>query len=410
MDEYYFITPEDVLMPRGNRAFGGAGEHGEAAALPWPSVFAGALRAALLGQDGQALAEFGTGRRPAGARGDVLGTLDSPGSFRLIWASFARVDRHGTAKPLVLLPSDLVAIDSKVSASILIAVEPVPPSAGVRSSIQLPLLPALRSSVPGKPTAGHLLDHAALAAYGEGRIPAATVPAAAVFESELRLGIALDSGARTAAEGALYTTEAIRFARRDELWPNPERQMSPAAPERTPSQHDAGYLVGVRGAAGLLGDRGILRLGGDARAAGYRRVKVELPLPPVARIANDNRFRLVLDTPALFRAGWLPDGVRRDGDGFLLEGDGFGARLACASVPRFEVVSGWDIARMRPKPAQRVVATGAVYWFDQLDGDARKLADWVDDGLWGDDVDPMRRAEGFNRARLAAWPVTKSPN
>lgn len=399
MDEYYFITPEDVLMPRGNRAFGGAGEHGEVDALPWPSVFAGAVRSAILGQDAQALQDFSAGERPQGARGAALGTAATPGVFRLVWASFARADADKKVEPLLSLPADLVAFEAKDSVKPLAAIEPTPGPSGIRSSAELPLLPALRSAVAGKPAPGRLLDRAGLAAYSDGRLPATTVAASDLFGTELRLGIALDAGARTASEGALYTTEAIRFARRGERWRDGEK-----------AAFDGGYLVAVRGASGLLGESGFLRLGGDARAARYKRVKVDLPGAPLDRIAQDQRFRLVLNTPALFRAGWVPDGVRREVGQCVLDGDGFRARLACAAVPRFEVISGWDIARMQPKPAQRAVPAGAVYWFDQLQGDARKLADWVDDGLWGEDADPARRAEGFNRARLVAWPQSKSTN
>ena len=55
---YYFIEPLDVLMIRGNKSFGGAGQHGEAIMPPWPSLFAGAFRSALLGEDGERLARF----------------------------------------------------------------------------------------------------------------------------------------------------------------------------------------------------------------------------------------------------------------------------------------------------------------------------------------------------------------
>jgi len=34
-----------------------------------------------------------------------------------------------------------------------------------------------------------------------------------------------------------------------------------------------------------------------------------------------------------------------------------------ASVSRAGVVSGWDIARHKPKPARRMTAAGSVYWF-----------------------------------------------
>ena len=45
---------------------------------------------------------------------------------------------------------------------------------------------------------------------------------------------------------------------------------------------------------------------------------------------------------------------------------------------------------------------GSVYWFDQLESDAGKLAASVAGGLRGDNYDRQRRAEGFNRA----WPGT----
>ena len=50
---------------------------------------------------------------------------------------------------------------------------------------------------------------------------------------------------------------------------------------------------------------------------------------------------------------------------------------------------------------------GSVYWFDQLEGEAGKLAACVAGGLWGDNHDKQRRAEGFNRAWLAHWKETQ---
>ena len=55
---YYFVEPLDVLMVRGNKSFGGDGQHGEAVMPPWPSLFAGAFRSALLGNDAQMLSRF----------------------------------------------------------------------------------------------------------------------------------------------------------------------------------------------------------------------------------------------------------------------------------------------------------------------------------------------------------------
>jgi CRISPR-associated protein Cmr3 len=107
-----------------------------------------------------------------------------------------------------------------------------------------------------------------------------------------------------------------------------------------------------------------------------------------------------MSTPGIFPQGWLPERVV---DGTLM-GEGFSARLVAASISRYEIISGWDIARWSPKPALRTVPVGSVYWFDQLDGDVGKLAEWVSGGLWSDTSDSQRRAEGFNQAMLAAWP------
>jgi CRISPR-associated protein Cmr3 len=345
-----------------------------------------------------ALSDFAAGRRPAGARGAALGTADAPGTFRIAWASLARTDDR-SVEPMVPLPADLFAADTGGPA--LTALQPMPVPAGAHAGIELPMVPVLRVGKAVKPAGARLLDGAGLHAYLRGELPPTSEPAAQCFAKELRLGIALHPAARTAEEGKLYTSEAVRFARRSEPWPDAGAHQT--ADRRRGHRYDAGYLVGVRGAPGLLPERGTLRLGGDARAAHFRRIQFEPPAAPLAQIAADRRFRLVMQTPAIFPSGWLPAGVRRNGGDYRLQGQGFAARLACAAVPRHEVVSGWDLARMRPKVAQRAVAAGAVYWFDQLEGDAGKLAEWVDGGIWADDADAARRAEGFNRAWLGAW-------
>lgn len=389
---YYFVEPLDVLMIRGNKSFGGAGEHGEAVMPPWPSLFAGAFRSALLADDAGRLADFvaiGTDRnlsveerrsRMQRLLGDslfrVLGTPLEPGDFRISWLSLAR-RYDADVSALVPLPADLAVLDA-AQADTPVALRPAPLPGGVAASLPLPMAAVLRTQRQGKPAGGHWLDINALAAHLAGMVPQTTLTTAELYKRETRLGIALDGERRTAAEGALYTTEAVAF------------------------RQDTGFLVGVEGDHGQLPQSGLLRLGGDGRGARYERVGLELPeaaLPP-----HGERFRLILATPGLFAGGWLPPGIRRGSDGgYRLVCEGFSARLACATVSRNEVVSGWDLANWRPKIAQRVVPAGTVYWFDEFDGDAGKLAEWVKGGLWGEDADQQRRAEGFNNAWLGTW-------
>ncbi len=160
----------------------------------------------------------------------------------------------------------------------------------------------------------------------------------------------------------------------------------------------------------LLPPEGVLRLGGDGRSAHYRRVRF---MPPVVADVpgKHGKFRLILQTPAIFAQGWLPDGVTEQADGsHHLQGPGFSARLACAALGRREVVSGWDLHQWTPKPAQAAAPAGSVYWFDQFEGSPDKLAAWVDNGLCLHDSaqarhpqQHIRRAEGYNCALLAAW-------
>jgi CRISPR-associated protein Cmr3 len=240
----------------------------------------------------------------------------------------------------------------------------------------LPKVAVLRQHASAKPAAGYWLEGSGLETYLLGELPTAVAATRTLYGRDLRLGIAIGSGSGTVEKGALYTTEAVAL------------------------REGVGFLVGIDGLGELLPAEGTLRLGGDGRGARYTRIEP----PATGRAINGERFRVVLATPAVFRDGWLPDGCVREADGSVwLRGAGFGARLVCASVGRHGVVSGWDIAARRPKDAQRVVPAGSVYWFEDLQGDVRKLATWVAGGLWDDTADPARRAEGFNLAWLGEW-------
>ncbi|MBK7051996.1 MAG: hypothetical protein IPH54_15490 [Rhodoferax sp.] len=201
-----------------------------------------------------------------------------------------------------------------------------------------------------------------------------------IYQRDPRLGIGLNMDARTAEEGQIYTTEGFAFS--------PAHASPGPASGNSASKADVamfcstGFLVGIQGVANLMPDSGLLRLGGDGRSAQYR--KVAFTAPTVANVPGTKKqFRLLLQTPALFSQGWLPEGVTQHGDGgYRLQGDGFSARLACAALGRREVVSGWDLYQWAPKPAQAAAPAGSVYWFDEFTGDAGKLAAWVAKGLW----------------------------
>jgi len=399
---YYFVEPLDVLMVRGNKSFGGDGQHGEAVMPPWPSLFAGAFRSSLLGNDAQMLSRFvavgtdkalSTDARDSQMRsilGDTLfaalGTPAEPGDFRVTWLSLAMVapDPSSTGNPasciaaIMPLPADLTAFEEEGIPPV-VALQPTPPSNGNAASGELPLTALLRVGKQVKPVSGRWLDGTGMTRHLAGTLPKDVFKAEALYKRETRLGIALDPHSGTTQDGALYTTEAVSFCA------------------------GAGFLVGIEGDHGQLPSAGLLRLGGDGKGARYCRLKDYVP-PVVAQLLPGRGFRLILTTPGIFTGGWLPERVTHQSDGsYRLNGDGFSARLVCAAVGRNDVISGWDLANWQPKTAQRVAPAGSVYWFDELAGDAGKLAAWVKQGLWGEHPDRQRRAEGFNQALLATW-------
>ncbi len=388
---YFYVRPTDSLFVRGNLAFGDSGEHGTGLMPPPPSLFAGAFRSALLGQDVKHLSSFlSQGRCSDAALEQCLGTPRMPGEFRITWLSLAGEPSAGALpEPVFPLPADLLMLGMTFA-----TLEPRAVAAGVQSAGDLPLRATLVSAKQEKPNGGTLLSARGLHQHLSGQRPeqAHGIETKHLYQRDPRLGIGLNTDAHTAEEGQIYTTEGFAFS--------PKSAGMPAKFAST------GFLVGIDGVAELMPAEGVLRLGGDGRSALYRRVNFTPPAAP-GLPGKSRRFRLLLQTPALFSQGWLPEGVvRQNDDSYHLQGDGFDARLACTALGRRDTVSGWDLFQWAPKPAQAAVPAGSVYWFDEFDGDFGKLAAWVSQGLWPQNPDTLqhsRRAEGYNRALLGAW-------
>lgn len=380
MTDYRFIEPLDVLYLRGNRLFGGAGAYSTAQMPPWPSIAAGAIRSRMLADSGIDFAAFGTGDSSALTRelAESLGTPAHPGTFRLSWFGLARKngDRIETFLPL---PADIVVTDDRVNTLHPQALHPA-----LRSSFTLPAPPLLYSPKQTKSKSGYWLNQAGIEAWLHGH----TINQgehlncdSALWRTEHRLGIALDSDTRSAAEGMLYTSDTVAVNK------------------------GIGCLIGIDGADGLVPDSGLLRFGGDGRAACIHTALPSVPEPDWQRIVGEKRLRVVLTTPGIFDEGWQLPGTVVQGGSFLWHGQGFRTRLVSAAVSRAETISGWDLALRRPKPALKVAPSGSVYWLDEFEGDIQALRNLQNDGLWPliRTPDRSRQAEGFNRILIAPW-------
>lgn len=340
----FFLEPLDILTLRGNKLFADAGAHGEALMPPWPSVAAGALRSRLLA-DGESLSAL----------------LDS---FRLTAFGLARKNTEGVCEPLWPLPADVVVTDDALAdASYL---KPMPLAAGVASSAPLPRLPVFASDKPAKPIGGLWLNEDGIRAWlaGEAIFRRHLVPSGKLWQTDPRLGIALDAKKRRAADGKIYTTECIALHR------------------------NMGFVAAYVGAAPLA-ENALVRLGGDGRGARVNLARLAALEPDWQRIAREGRFRLILTTPGLFADGWRPQSLP--------------GTLVAAAAGRSETVSGWDVRDgfNRPKPALRAVPTGSVYWVDGFNGDIAALKALAEHGL--PPTDATRHAEGFGKLAIAPW-------
>lgn len=399
--ESVFLEPLDVLFLRGNKLFGDPGSYGESLVPPWPSVAAGALRSRMLADAKIDLAAFARDEIPHAE----LGTPAQPGTFAVTAFYLARRFTDGRVEALFALPADLVVSEGQDGNSSVSALAPtLLPQAGegLACSFPLPLLPVLAEKERSKPASGYWLTEAGWKNYLAGQVPAPTdlVKSSDLWQLDHRVGVGLDTTRGRAADGRLFSVQAVAMTKQGHRIGTHQ-----ATGKAGLAAYDVGFLAAVSGAA--LPQDGTLRLGGDGRAAAiHATADYVLPAPDYAAIASARCCRLLLTTPGIFAAGWLPTGTTPTGDGtFRFDLHGVKGRLVCAAVPRAEVISGWDLARWQPKPALRAAPTGSVYWLELDAGatadDLRKL---VETGLWSESCeDPARRAEGFNRLALATW-------
>src|SRR5690625_4217360 len=381
--EYRFLDPVDVLFLRGNKLFGDPGSHGEALVPPWPSVAAGALRSRMLVDADIDLAAFADGQTSH----PELGTPAKPGTFAIAGFYLAR-RRQDDYEILMPPPSDLVISKRENDPSELEIrlLQPQPLHTGLQCSGDLPLTSVLaQGDKRSKPVGGYWLSQRGWQQYLNGEAPDAAefTPSSDLWQLDERVGIGLNADTGSMADGRLFTVQAVAFT------------------------EGVGFIAAVQGATPP--QNGLLRFGGDGRAVEVSTIDLQPPQADYQKIINSERCRLVLTTPGLFADGWLPNGVQRSGEEYVFDLHGARGRLVAAALSRADVISGWDLAQWQPKPAQRAVPSGSVFWLEDVEATSESLDKLVNQGLWSEKCkDPQRRAEGFNRLTLAPWAERKT--
>jgi CRISPR-associated protein Cmr3 len=203
---------------------------------------------------------------------------------------------------------------------------------------------------------------------------------------DLRIGIDPELG--TVSEGALFATETVETLQRvgDDVF-------------------EWGIGIEAQLPEGGNGLARIFTLGSDRRLATSEPLPEAVFAPPPSMDLRDTPgLRMIVVSPACFSAGWLPDGFEKHGNEYRghLAGVTSEVVLRAAFVPRATHVSGWDMARRRPKRTRRLVPPGAVYFFQKAERAAFTANEMA--GLWLQAIGTQEdRDEGFGRVIAGPW-------
>ena len=280
--EYRFLEPLDVLFLRGNKLFGDPGSYGESLIPPWPSVAAGALRSRMLADDEVKLTDFAKGEVGHPTLGKLAGkTPAEPGTFTVTAFHLARRYTDGRVELLIQPPADLIISERENGVAAARSLTPMPLGDGLACSAPLPLLPVLAEDSRSKPASGYWLTESGWRKYLAGETPndeSDLVKSGDLWAIDPRVGVGLDVSTRRAADGRLFSVQAVAMTKQGNRIRIGKQSGKPIQ-----SDYDVGFLVGVAGAD--LPQDGTLRLGGDGRAAAVQAVDLRTPEPNYEAIA-----------------------------------------------------------------------------------------------------------------------------
>jgi CRISPR-associated protein Cmr3 len=368
-----FIRPNDVLMFRDGKPFSGGDDHfARGACPPPPSTIYGALRSHILSLAWSEFDSFAVqGARIPASLTEEVGSPQGPGSLELGQFLLAR-SLNGSTERFFPVPRDISREKGGDEMSLrLLQPQELP---GVRTDLPATMLHMWHATEQALEQASGFLSHEDMKNYLNGKTPGKTITAADLFQPEERTGTRKSRSSRSVESGGLYSVEYFRF------------------------EEDCGFALEVRGTR-TLPTKGILRLGGDHRSAGYSETTwQEIETEPIKKIIErTGRFKIILLSPAIFGQGWLPAGIAPDS----LEGsvNEVQLRIRSAALGRPLGMGGFDIARKAPKTMKRAVPPGSVYYAELIGGNVDALFESV----WLKPVSDERTNEGFGISLIGGY-------
>ncbi len=392
-EKSYLIRPLSPLVFRSAKPFGSLSDISDII-FPLPSSGAGLVRTQTLLQKGYELVpgkakslaitdEDQKSLLEIGHKGPFLVELGADNSFTI----------------LVHKPADAIYLKNKESGNIeLIRLAPVHDLGSEQVGSDLPsgLLPVMMTqNIKGKPQSGPNLWPLKTAIHwqngGDIKFEDLNREGLQSLPVDVRTHVAIDNRTHSGIEGQLFQSASYDFGaiRKD-------------IKEGGWDERSYGFL--------LLSDADLhnnhVRFGGESRLSEMQSVAMPQDLAMSqslpAEIEQARGLQLTLLTPAIFSNGYLPAWLEEETLTGILPQTSIKVRLKACAMDRWLPVSGWDLHQKKPKAMRKAVASGAVYWFEVLEGDISSIANLYFSSI-SDQLQDQK--DGFGIVAIAPWSI-----
>ncbi len=221
---------------------------------------------------------------------------------------------------------------------------------------------------------------------------------------EVRTHVRMDTYAHVGQPGMLFSTSGMEFITSDTR-----------TGVRLSTAQDLGLVVIVdderedtENAMTFQLSPGPGCIGGERRIINWRQSACKEPDCPdalIERIIENQACRLILLTPAHFGEGYIPSWITGQRDNVQLR-----PQLKAIAIDRPQTISGWDLAKRRPKETRRLAPAGTVLFLSfkeslkQVTDPKQAITEWIRN-TWMHCISDgsQDRIDGFGLAVLGAW-------
>lgn len=371
-----FIEPNDVLMFRDGRPFSGGNDHFARGAFPPPpSTIYGALRSHILSVEWSEFNKFASGDKsiiPERLYNEI-GTPGELGTLTLRQFALAKKD-NDKLEQYFPAPKDIVREKGSNNGKMFLLKPETIPSDLVMTNLTTKLLHLWHPTEQALENPPGFLSSEELKSYLLGNAPTNMMDSEDIYQVEERTGILKNRTKRSVETGGLYSVEYFRL--KDSL----------------------GFSVELEGVT-LLPEKGILRFGGDHRSAYYAVSSWDnISTAEIKKkVEDNNRFKVVLITPAIFENGWMPGGIDKNS----MEGvvSGVKVKLAGACLGKPVGIGGFDLVKKMPKIMKKAVPAGSVYYFELKGSNVEAVLE----KMWLRSISDERTQEGFGISLIGGY-------